>query len=74
MIEHAYSRDDLLGLIANLVAQHCDMCDGVVDSGFIGVHAEAMDCLVAHGLMTPVDSQAGSGRGRRMRWATPEPG
>lgn len=60
---------ELLDVIAGLVQQHCRKdSDGVVESGFIGINAIAIDILCEHGIMELTHPDT-IGRGRWAKWS-----
>lgn len=64
----------MLDIIAGLVRQHCRKdADGMIESGFIGVNADAIDLLCEHGIMvdqTALPHLHHLTRGRLAKWAT----
>lgn len=61
----------LLVILSEMVAQNCTHREGVYETGWIGVHKEAMMTLAEHGIM--VETQDGYGRGYWARFAPTYP-
>jgi hypothetical protein len=53
------TKEDLVDLLLEMVQQHCHEKDGVYDSGFISIDADAIRALIVLGKMREVNDGGG---------------